>query len=228
MLNLGELGAWFSDPVNWADRYGLWNLIGEHLALTLAAILLAAAIAIPLGVYIGHSGRGEFFVIGLGSASRAIPTMGLLFALVLLMGVEYRELAVILALAAIALPPLIAGAYSGVTTIPVWIRDSAVAQGMTTGQLLRYVELPFAFASIAGGFRNAYIQVVSTVVLAPLVGLGGVGFGIIQGLALRDFAQVTASSIVIIAMTVSGERLIGVVQKRGATRLEPPQQLEQT
>jgi osmoprotectant transport system permease protein len=99
---------------------------------------------------------------------------------------------------------------------------------MTTGQLLRYVELPFAFASITGGFRNAYIQVVSTVVLAPLVGLGGVGFGIIQGLALRDFAQVTASSIVIIAMTVSGERLIGVVQKRGATRLEPPQQLEQT
>ena len=226
MLNLGELGAWFSDSVNWADRYGLWNLIAEHLALTLAAILLAAVIAIPLGVYIGHSGRGEFFVIGLGSASRAIPTMGLLFALVLLMGVEYRELAVILALAAIAFPPLLAGAYSGVTTIPVWIRDSAVAQGMTTGQLIRHVELPFAFASIAGGFRNAYIQVVSTVVLAPLVGLGGVGFGLIQGLALRDFAQVTASSIVIIVMTVTGERLIGMLQKRAAARLEPPQQLE--
>jgi osmoprotectant transport system permease protein len=152
--------------------------------------------------------------------------MGLLFALVLLMGVEYRELAVILALAAIAFPPLLAGAYSGVTTIPVWIRDSAVAQGMTTGQLIRHVELPFAFASIAGGFRNAYIQVVSTVVLAPLVGLGGVGFGLIQGLALRDFAQVTASSIVIIVMTVTGERLIGMLQKRAAARLEPPQQLE--
>ncbi len=226
MLDLGELGAWFADSANWADRYGLWNLIAEHLALTLAAILVAAVIAIPFGVYIGHSGRGEFFVIGLGSISRAIPTMGLLFALVLLLGVEFREVAVILALAAIALPPLIAGAYSGVATIPVGIRDSAVAQGMTTAQLLRYVELPFAFASIAGGFRNAYIHVVSTVVLAPLVGLGGVGFGIIQGLALRDFAQVTASSIVIIAITVTGERLVGFVQKRAATRLEPPQQLE--
>jgi ABC-type dipeptide/oligopeptide/nickel transport system permease subunit len=113
------------------------------------------------------------------------------------MGIEFRELSVVLALSAIAFPPLLAGAYSGVTTIPPWIRDSATAQGMTAWQLVRHVELPLASASIIGGFRIAYIQVISTVVLAPLVGLGGVGFGIIQGLALRKFPQVIASSIVI-------------------------------
>jgi osmoprotectant transport system permease protein len=152
--------------------------------------------------------------------------MGLLFALVLVMGVEFRELSVVLALAAIAFPPLIAGAYSGVTTIPPWIRDSATAQGMTTWQLVRHVELPLASASIIGGFRIAYIQVVSTVVLAPLVGLGGVGFGIIQGLALRNFPQVIASSLVIIIITVVGERVIGLAQNFAGTSLETRQRLD--
>jgi len=228
MLDFATLGAWFSHADNWAGRYGLWNLMAEHLTLTGLAILLAAVVAVPLGVAIGHYGRGEFFVIGLASISRAIPTMGLLFALVLLMGIGYRELSVVLALAAIAFPPLIAGAFSGVTTIPSWIRDSAAAQGMTAWQLLRHVEFPLASASIIGGFRIAYIQVVSTVVLAPLVGLGGVGFGIIQGLSLRNFPQVTASSIVIIAITVVGERLIGLAQELARVRLESPQRLDQS
>ncbi len=227
MLEFGELGAWFSNTENWEGRYGLWNLISEHLGLTFLAIVVAAIVAIPLGVAIGHFGRGELFVMGLGSVSRAIPTMGLLFALVLAMGIEFRELSVVLALAAIAFPPLIAGAFSGVTTIPTWIRDSATAQGMTAWQLLRHVEIPLASASIIGGFRIAYIQVVSTVVLAPLVGIGGVGFGIIQGLALRNFPQVTASSIVIIMVTIAGDRLFGLAQQFANARLESPQRLEQ-
>jgi osmoprotectant transport system permease protein len=222
------LWSWLSTVDNWVGRYGLWNLIGEHLAFTVVAITAAAIIAIPLGLAIGHTGRGEFVVIGLGSISRAIPTMGLLFALVLVMGVTFRELSVVLALTAIAIPPLIAGAFSGVTTIPAWIRDAATAQGMTAWQVLRLVEIPLATPSIIGGVRIAYIQVVSTVVLAPLVGLGGVGFGIVQGLALRNFAQVTASSLVIILITVLGERLIGWAQRRAGARLETPQLREKS
>ncbi len=228
MLDFGGLGAWLSNPENWAGRYGLWNLVAEHLCLTFLAIVIAAIVAVPIGVAIGHFGRGEFLVVGLGSFSRAIPTMGLLFALVLVMGIQFRELSVVLALSAIAFPPLLAGAYSGVTTIPAWIRDSATAQGMTTGQLVRHVELPLASASIIGGFRIAYIQVVSTVVLAPLVGLGGVGFGIIQGLALRNFPQVTASSLVIIVITVTGDRVIGLFQRLAGARLSPPTPLEKS
>ena len=98
---------------------------------------------------------------------------------------------------------------------------------MTAWQLLRHVEIPLASASIIGGFRIAYIQVVSTVVLAPLVGIGGVGFGIIQGLALRNFPQVTASSIVIIMVTIAGDRLFGLAQQFANARLESPQRLEQ-
>ncbi len=224
--DLGAFGAWLSDGANWTGRYGLLNLIVEHLALTALSLLIAALIAIPVGLFIGHTGRGEIFVVGLGSLSRAIPTMGLLFALVLLLGVEFRELSVLLALSTIALPPLIAGAYSGVTTIPPSIRDSATAQGMTTWQLVRHVEVPLASPSLIGGLRIAFIQVVSTVVLAPLVGLGGLGFGIIQGLALRNYAQVTVSSLVIIVITITGERLIGFWQHRTKARLTPLDKLE--
>ncbi|MDP4585811.1 MAG: ABC transporter permease subunit, partial [Microbacteriaceae bacterium] len=150
---------------------------------------------------------------------RAIPTMGLLFALVLLFGVERRDLSLIFALAAIATPPLLAGTFSGITTIPWSIRDSATAQGMTGFQRIRHVELPLATPSIVGGFRIAFIHVVSTVVLAPLVGLGGLGFGIVQGLAVRNYSQVLASSLVIIAITVIGDQALGWAQRRSVARL---------
>jgi osmoprotectant transport system permease protein len=226
VFSVNELIAWLSDGTNWEGRYWLGNLIAEHLTLTFVALLLVSVVALPLGFFTGHTGRGEFAVLGLGSLSRAIPTMGLLFALVLVMGVEFREVSVVLALAAIALPPVLAGTHTGVTTIPAPITDAAVAQGMTTGQVFRYVEIPLSLPSIIGGYRIAYIQVVSTIVVAPLVGLGGVGFGIVQGLALRDFPQVIGSSLIIIVITVAGDALFGFLQKRAGARLITTRHLE--
>lgn len=219
MLEIPEFLGWLMDPENWQGRYGVPNLLAEHLTLTAMSIVLAALMAIPLGISIGHFRRGTAFVVLLGSVSRAIPTMGLLFALVMLLGVQLREVAVILALTAIAFPPLLAGAYAGVSAIERHIPDSAKAQGLTTWQLLWIVEIPLALPAIIGGFRVAWIQVVSTIVLAPLVGLGGLGFGIIQGLALRNFDQVVASALLIVLLTVLGDQLIGFAQKTQAFRL---------
>ena len=216
---LGVL-TWLLDSENWEGRYGLPNLVAEHLSLTLLAIGMAALFALPIGLGIGHTGKGGALVVLLGSASRAIPTMGLLFALVMLMGVELRELAVVLALVAIAFPPILTGAYSGITAIQAHVTDSARAQGMTASQLIRHVEIPLAMPAIIGGFRIAWIQVVSTVVLAPLIGLGGLGFGIIQGLALRNFEQVVASALLIVLITVFGDQLLGFAQKSQALKLE--------
>jgi osmoprotectant transport system permease protein len=213
MLSFSDLINWFQDAENWSGRYGLLNLFAEHMWLTFSAIALAALVALPLGVAIGHFRKAESAVVAISSASRAVPTMGLMFALVMLIGVEAKALALTLALVAIAIPPLLAGAYSGITAIPRHITDASVAQGMTDSQLVRHVELPLAAPSIIGGFRLAYIQVVSTIVLAPLVGLGGLGFGIIQGLALRDFAQVSASALVIVVLTVIGDQIIGKAQR---------------
>ena len=220
MFDFQSLFAWLFDPGNWEGRYGIPNLIFEHLALTFSAIGAAALIALPLGIAIGHWGKGSALVVLLGSASRAIPTMGLLFLLVMLLGVELREAAVVLALVVIAFPPILAGAYAGLSAIGRHIPDAAKAQGMTAGQLIRIVEVPLAMPAIIGGFRIAWIQVVSTVVLAPLIGMGGLGFGIIQGLALRNFDQVVASALLIVLVTVAGDQLIGFAQKTQALRLE--------
>lgn len=219
MLSLVDLWNWFADPGNWTGRYGLGNLLGEHLTFTFSSIFIAALVALPLGIVIGHLGKGEAAVVGMSSISRAVPTMGLLFALVMLLGVNYRELAVTLALAAIAVPPILAGAYSGISTIERSTRIAAVAQGMRPLQLMWHVELPLAASSIIGGLRIAFIQVVSTVVLAPLVGLGGLGFGIIQGLSLRDFAQVTAGALAIVVLTLVGNLMLGIAHRKTRVNL---------
>ena len=223
MFSLADLWMWLTEPENWLGRYGLVNLLGEHLAISLSSILLASLLALPLGILIGHLGKGEALVVGLSSISRAIPTMGLLFALVMLLGIVNRELAVTLALAAIAVPPILAGAYSGISTIERSTKIAAIAQGMRPTQLIWHVELPLAASSIIGGLRIAFIQVVSTVVLAPLVGLGGLGFAIIQGLALRDFAQVTAGAIAIVLLTLLGNLVLGTLQQK--TRVSIVRQL---
>ncbi len=223
MFSLADLWIWFTEPENWLGRYGLLNLLGEHLAISLSSIFLASLLALPLGILIGHLGKGEALVVGLSSISRAIPTMGLLFALVMLLGIVNRELAVTLALAAIAVPPILAGAYSGISTIERSTKVAAIAQGMRPTQLIWHVELPLAASSIIGGLRIAFIQVVSTVALAPLVGLGGLGFAIIQGLALRDFAQVTAGAIAIVLLTLFGNLVLGMLQQK--TRLSRVRQL---
>ncbi len=219
MLSIAEIWQWLFDVTNWEGRYGLVNLFFEHMTLSFSAILIAALIAVPIGVAIGHLGKGEAVVVAISSISRAIPTMGLLFALVMFMGIEFRGFAVTLALIIIAIPPILAGSYAGIKAIPQTISQASKAQGMTAQQLIWHVELPLSAASIIGGVRIAYIQVVSTVVLAPLIGLGGLGFGIIQGLALRDFAQVTASAVIIVFITILGDRLIGFAQKLTAVKL---------
>jgi osmoprotectant transport system permease protein len=97
---------------------------------------------------------------------------------------------------------------------------------MTTGQVIRYVELPLSLASILGGLRIAYIQVFATIVIAPFVGLGGLGFGIVQGLSLRNFPQVVSSSLIIIVLTIFGDLLLGSMQKRAGSRFNTTNQME--
>lgn len=220
MIDLNEVWNWLTNSENWAGRYGLTNLLVEHLSMTFTALALSAIIAIPLGIVLGHFNRGSALIIGISSASRAIPTMGLLFALVMLLGVNFRQEAAQIALMAIAIPPMLAGTYSGIDSVPRVIRQSAVAQGMTSRQQIWHVELPIAAASIIGGLRLGFIQVVSTVVIAPLVGLGGLGFGVVQGLALRDFSQLTGSALLIVILTVFGDRLFAMAQATASLRLK--------
>lgn len=214
MHELWQGVLWLFAPETHQGRYALGILVLEHLALTLLALVPALILAVPFGALIGAKKRAAGLVVGLSSLSRALPTLGLLLALVLWLGVTQRLLATSIALAIIAFAPLLAATYAGVVGVAPVLVDSARAQGMVGSQIMRYVQLPLALPQMIGGFRVAWLQVVSTVVLAPLVGLGGLGFGIVQGLALRDFAQVVGSALVIVMITISVDRVLSSLQRR--------------
>ena len=193
---------WLLDPQNYLGEGSLLERSLEHLGYTLWVMAVGSAIAIPLGFYIGHTGRGRGWAVGITGAARALPTFGLLLYLVLVIGVERREIAAVIALVLLAIPPLLAGAYSGVDQIDRRVLDAARAQGMTGWQLLFRVELPLALPLVVGGIRNAVLQVVATVTLIAYVGLGGLGYDIIQGIPLRRFDQMIGSALAIVVIAL--------------------------
>lgn len=205
---------WIFAPETHQGRYALGTLFVEHLVLTFLALVPALMLAVPLGALIGATRRAGGFVVGVSSLARAIPTLGLLLALVLWLGVTQRTLATSIALAIIAFAPLLAATYAGIVGVSPALVDAARAQGMVGAQIMRYVQLPLALPQMIGGLRVAWLQVVSTVVLAPLVGLGGLGFGIVQGLSLRNYDQVVGSAIVIVMLTITIDRVLALLQRR--------------
>ena len=197
-----EAWQWLLAPQNYVGEGSLPQRSLEHLGYTMWVMAVASVIAIPLGFHIGHTGRGRGWAVGITGAARALPTFGLLLYVVLLVGVERREIAAVIALVLLAIPPLLAGAYSGVDQIDRRVLDAARAQGMTGWQLLFRVELPLALPLVVGGIRNSVLQVVATVTLIAYVGLGGLGYDIIQGIPLRRFDQMIGSALAIVVMAL--------------------------
>jgi osmoprotectant transport system permease protein len=187
--------------------------IVEHLYYTGIAVACAALIALPIGYFIGHTGRGAVFLVGITGAARALPSFGLILLLVLLMGVAQRETASIIALVLLGIPPLLAGAYAGVHQIPRHVIDAARAQGMTERQILFTVEVPLSLPLVLGGLRGAVLQIVATATLVAYVGLGGLGYEIIQGIPLRRFDQTVGSALVIVGLALALDAVLALATK---------------
>ena len=204
---------WLTNPENYTSEGSVIQRSLEHLAYTAIVVAFAAVIALPLGLFIGHTGRGRRWAVGITGAARALPTFGLLLYLVLLLGVERRAIAAVIALVLLAIPPLLAGAYTGVDQIDRRTLDAARAQGMTGWQVLWRVEVPLALPLIVGGLRSAVLQVVATVTLIAYVGLGGLGYDIIQGIPLRRFDQMIGSALVIVLLALLLDALFAAMTR---------------
>ena len=213
--------VWLTDPDNWAGSGSIPQRTLEHLNYTAIAVAIAAVIAVPLGYFIGHTGRGRVLAVGTAGAARALPTFGLMLYLVLVFGVSERATAATLSLVLLAIPPLLAGAYAGVDQINRATIDAAKAQGMTGWQILFRVEIPLSLPLLIGGLRSATLQVVATVTLVAYVGLGGLGYEIIQGIPLRRLDQMVATALLIIVLALILDGLLAlltrVVTPRGVT-----------
>jgi osmoprotectant transport system permease protein len=212
-MNLfGEAIAWITDPAQWTGNYALPKLLGEHLALTAISVLIAAVIALPLGWLIGHTGRGREVAVAVSGAARAIPSFGLMVLLVLLLGVLRTPQAAIITFVLLAIPSLLAGAYTGLEAIDRRTIDAARAMGMTGWQVFWKVEVPLGLPLLVGGLRAAILQVIATVTIAAYVNLGGLGWPIIQGIPLRRFDQVLAGALIVAALALIVDLLLAAAQ----------------
>lgn len=205
---------WLFSSETWAgsaENPGIAQRLVEHLGYTALTLLIALVIALPLGAWIGHSGRGGFLVVGIANALRALPTLGLLVLLFLAVGLGL--LGPLIALVILAVPPLLAGTYSGVANVDSSIVDAAEGMGMRGSEVLFKVELPNALPLIIGGVRSALLQVISTATIAAYVGLGGLGRFILDGLSQRDFPQMIGGSILVALLAIVADLVLGGLQK---------------
>jgi osmoprotectant transport system permease protein len=234
---LDRVPLWLNDPTNWWGPDGLLARVREHLTYTAAAVLIALLIALPLGLFIGHTGRGQFLIAGLANGLRAVPTLGFVVFLVVAIsphihtrgaipglvprgGLPYI-VPVLIVLVVLAIPPILTSTYAGVQAVDPAARDAATGMGMRGSQVVWRVELPCALPLIMSGVRSATLQVIATATVAAYVPfLGGLGRFIIDGvqqLTNLQFgypAMVSAGLVVaVLAVIVDGllillERLI--------------------
>lgn len=206
--------AWIADPGNWGGGQGIAARLLQHLAVTFAAVLVAALLALPIGIAIGHTRRGRGLVVALAGAVRAIPTLGLLTLLALLLGIGIE--APLLALVALAVPSVLAGAYAGVESAEPAAVDAARAMGMSEMQIVGHVELPLGAGVLVGGLRAATLQVVATATLAAYTADTGLGRYLFIGLKSRDYPQMLAGAMLVAALALLLDRLLATAQDRAA------------
>ncbi|KJL33661.1 ABC transporter permease [Microbacterium azadirachtae] len=204
---------WLLDPAQWTGTYALPNLLGQHLLYTVLSVLVAAVIAVPAGWIIGHTGRGREVAVAVSGAARAIPSFGLLILLVLLFGVLQIPTAGLVTFVLLAIPSLLAGAYTGIEAIDPRVLDAAKAMGMTPWQVFWKVEFRLGLPLLIGGLRAATLQVIATVTIAGWVNLGGLGYPIIQGIQLNQFDQVLAGALLVAALALLADLLFALAQR---------------
>jgi osmoprotectant transport system permease protein len=203
--------GWLFDPTHWAGATGVPQRLVEHLGYTALTLVISIIIAVPLGAWIGHTGRGGFLVVGLANGLRALPTLGLLVLLVGAIGIGL--IGPLVALVVLAVPPILAGTYAGVRNVDSAVVDAAQGMGMRGRDVLFQVELPNALPLIIGGIRSAVLQVISTATIAAFVALGGLGRFIVDGLAVRDFGQMIGGSLLVAVLAIVADLLLAGLQK---------------
>jgi osmoprotectant transport system permease protein len=212
---IDRLVAWFTAPAQWTGSGSIPARLAEHLGYTLLAVAIGAVIALPVGAVVGHTRRGGLAVVGAANGLRALPELGVLVLLVLLLGLGL--LAPTLALVLLAIPPMLAGAYAGVAGADQGAVDAARGMGMREHQILLQVEVPAAVPLVLGGVRFATLQVIATATIAAFVGLGGLGRYIIDGFAVRDFPQMLGGALIVAVLSIAVELVL-----QGLGRLVTP------
>jgi osmoprotectant transport system permease protein len=228
---LGGGLTWLFDPAHWSGSNGIPARLLEHVSLSGASLLVAALIAVPVGLYTGHTGRWGTTVLNVASIGRAVPSYALLLVFFTLTGALGAP-TTLPTLVLLAIPPLLAGVHVALREVDRDMIEAGRGMGMRELQLLRRVELPAGMPLILVGARTAAVQVVATATLGALVAGGGLGRYVVDGFALRGAegtARLVAGAILVAALAIATERAFTLVERwtavPGTTRAETPVEL---
>lgn len=211
MSLVGDAFAWiFSGDQSPFDPLG--RALGVQLLYTVISVVVAGAIAIPLGWFIGHTGKGRETAVAISGAARAIPSFGLLILLTLLLGVLHKPEAAVISFVILAIPSLLAGAYTGLEAIDRRVIDAGRSMGMTEMQIFWRIEVPLGLPLLIGGIRAATLQVLATVTIAAYIGLGGLGQYIIAAIPLRRFDMLIGGAILVAVLALVTDGLFAILQ----------------
>ena len=220
----GEAIAWLTTAENWTDpRNGILLRLWEHVSLSIVALLAATVIALPVGLWIGHTGRGAGGVIAVANIGRAVPSVGWLgivfpITLVALGRAGIGFVPAVIALTALGIPPIVTNTYAGMREVDAELVEAGRGMGMRESEIVRRVEVPVAMPVILTGIRISAVQVVATATLAAIVGGGTLGHFIVQGIFTRDLDRVVGAAILVAALAILTELLFTWIERRAVSK----------
>jgi len=224
---MNEVIAFFMDPANWEGSRGIPSRLVEHLAVSGLAIVVATAIGLPIGLYIGHTGRGANLAINLANIGRAVPSYAVMVMILPLavaaapvFGYSARQglnfVPIVVAMTLLAIPPVLVGAYAGLRSVDRDLIEAARGMGLRERQILTQTEMPIASPIIVGGFRTATLQVIATATIGAILSGGGLGRFIVDGMSQgrSGSASIFAGAILVTVLAVGVDALLSLVQRR--------------
>ncbi len=220
-----QLLTFLADAANWQNETGIPNRLWEHVFMALLAVLTASAIALPLGFYIGHTGRLQLLGINIANIGRAVPSYAVMVMLLpVMLGLApvlgydprlgLRFLPIFLAMVLLSIPPILVAAYAGIQQVDRDLTESSRGMGMTEPQILTGVELPLALPVLIGGFRIALLQVIATATIGAFLAGGGLGRYIIDGIARRDEGMLYGGVLLVAVLALGTDLTLTWAQRR--------------
>lgn len=224
MSFLGTVAQWLADPAHWTGDDGIPTRLLQHVQLSAEAVLLGAVIALPLGILLGHYGRFGNLAISLSNVGRAVPSFGILIIAFQIWSLG--DVPIIIALTALAIPPIVTNSFVAMTEVDKDIKDAARGMGYRDLVQLMRVELPLAIPLVMAGIRTSAVQVVATATLAAYIGGGGLGRYIVDGYATQIYREVFAGAVLVALLALATEVSLSAVERlltpRGIRLLRVP------
>jgi osmoprotectant transport system permease protein len=208
---LQQTWAWFTDSANWQGSNGIPTRLGEHLHLSFESVLIAAVIALPVGIVLGHYGRFGNLAINISNVGRAVPSFGIIVIAFQIFGLG--DVPIVIALTALAIAPMVTNSYVALREVDPDVRDAARGMGYRELAQLVRVELPLAVPLIMAGIRTSAVQVVATATLAALIGGGGFGRYIVDGLATQHYWVTFAGALLVAALALATEVSLSTLER---------------